>query len=239
MRGQRVRLQTPCCRPPVGEWPASATVVACGLTIIASVEWLRRNPCRQNNRLRRFIKHNPCRYWQIHKSPISRRLAVNFTVGSQGSIQHLTKRRFIMAVQCASFTTGIVVITPNALERLTPADIQRGLQRHRRATGAIWARQTGRKMTGPFKLGCVCCPVILVTVACRSGSSPRPTAVPRPCCCRTIIDRDTKAILNRSPFLFCQFWQVHTSAADQCSVLRFPLGSQGSSQNINQTKGKI
>jgi hypothetical protein len=35
-----------------------------------------------------------------------------------------------MAVQCASFTTGIVVITPNALERLTPADIQRGLQRH-------------------------------------------------------------------------------------------------------------
>ena len=35
-----------------------------------------------------------------------------------------------MAVQCASFTTGIVVITPNALDRLTPADIQRGLQRH-------------------------------------------------------------------------------------------------------------
>ena len=35
-----------------------------------------------------------------------------------------------MAVQCASFTTGSVVITPNALERLPPADIQRGLQRH-------------------------------------------------------------------------------------------------------------
>jgi hypothetical protein len=35
-----------------------------------------------------------------------------------------------MAVQCASFTTGIVVITPNALDRLTPTDIQRGLQRH-------------------------------------------------------------------------------------------------------------
>jgi spore germination protein YaaH len=35
-----------------------------------------------------------------------------------------------MAVQCVSFTTGIVVITPNALDRLTPADIQRGLQRH-------------------------------------------------------------------------------------------------------------
>jgi hypothetical protein len=35
-----------------------------------------------------------------------------------------------MAVQCASFTTGIVVITPNALDQLTPADIQRGLQRH-------------------------------------------------------------------------------------------------------------
>ena len=35
-----------------------------------------------------------------------------------------------MAVQCASFATGIVVITPNALDQLTPADIQRGLQRH-------------------------------------------------------------------------------------------------------------
>ena len=35
-----------------------------------------------------------------------------------------------MAVQCASFPTGIVVITPNALDQLTPADIQRGLQRH-------------------------------------------------------------------------------------------------------------
>ena len=35
-----------------------------------------------------------------------------------------------MAVQCASFPLGIVVITPNALDQLTPADIQRGLQRH-------------------------------------------------------------------------------------------------------------
>ena len=35
-----------------------------------------------------------------------------------------------MAVQCALFTTGIVVITPNALGQLTPADIQIGLQRH-------------------------------------------------------------------------------------------------------------
>ena len=35
-----------------------------------------------------------------------------------------------MAVQCASFTAGIVVITPNAFDQLTPADIQRGLQRH-------------------------------------------------------------------------------------------------------------
>ena len=35
-----------------------------------------------------------------------------------------------MAVQCASFPTGIVVITPNALDQLTPADTQRGLQRH-------------------------------------------------------------------------------------------------------------
>ena len=35
-----------------------------------------------------------------------------------------------MAVQCASLPTGIVVITPNALDQLTPADIQRGLQRH-------------------------------------------------------------------------------------------------------------
>ena len=35
-----------------------------------------------------------------------------------------------MAVQCTSFPLGIVVITPNALDQLTPADIQRGLQRH-------------------------------------------------------------------------------------------------------------
>ena len=35
-----------------------------------------------------------------------------------------------MAVQCASFLTGIVVITPNALDQLTPADVQRGMQRH-------------------------------------------------------------------------------------------------------------
>jgi hypothetical protein len=35
-----------------------------------------------------------------------------------------------MAVQCASFPTGIVVITPNALDQLTPADVQRGMQRH-------------------------------------------------------------------------------------------------------------
>lgn len=35
-----------------------------------------------------------------------------------------------MAVQCASFQLGNVVITPNALDQLTPADIQRGLQRH-------------------------------------------------------------------------------------------------------------
>jgi hypothetical protein len=35
-----------------------------------------------------------------------------------------------MAVQCASFPLGNVVITPNALDQLSPADIQRGLQRH-------------------------------------------------------------------------------------------------------------
>ena len=35
-----------------------------------------------------------------------------------------------MAVQCASFQLGRVVITPNALGQLTPADVQRGLQRH-------------------------------------------------------------------------------------------------------------
>ena len=35
-----------------------------------------------------------------------------------------------MAVQCASFQLGRVVITPNALSQLTPADIQLGLQRH-------------------------------------------------------------------------------------------------------------
>ena len=35
-----------------------------------------------------------------------------------------------MAVQCASCQLGRVVITPNALGQLTPADIQLGLQRH-------------------------------------------------------------------------------------------------------------
>lgn len=35
-----------------------------------------------------------------------------------------------MAVQCASFPLGNLVITPNALGQLTPADIQLGLQRH-------------------------------------------------------------------------------------------------------------
>ena len=35
-----------------------------------------------------------------------------------------------MAVQCASFQLGRVVITPTALGQLSPADIQRGLQRH-------------------------------------------------------------------------------------------------------------
>ncbi len=35
-----------------------------------------------------------------------------------------------MAVQCASFQLGRVVITPNALGQLTPAEVQLGLQRH-------------------------------------------------------------------------------------------------------------
>ena len=35
-----------------------------------------------------------------------------------------------MAVQCASVPMGNVVITPNALDQLTPADVQLGLQRH-------------------------------------------------------------------------------------------------------------
>jgi hypothetical protein len=35
-----------------------------------------------------------------------------------------------MAVQCASFPMGNIVITPNALGQLTPADVQLGLQRH-------------------------------------------------------------------------------------------------------------
>lgn len=35
-----------------------------------------------------------------------------------------------MAVQCVSFPLGRVVITPNALDQLTSADIQHGLQRH-------------------------------------------------------------------------------------------------------------
>jgi hypothetical protein len=35
-----------------------------------------------------------------------------------------------MAVQCASFPLGNVVITPNALDQLSPANDQRGLQRH-------------------------------------------------------------------------------------------------------------
>lgn len=35
-----------------------------------------------------------------------------------------------MAVQCVSFPMGNIVITPNALDQLTPADVQLGLQRH-------------------------------------------------------------------------------------------------------------
>jgi hypothetical protein len=35
-----------------------------------------------------------------------------------------------MIVQSPSFPLGNIVITPNALGQLTPADIQRGLQRH-------------------------------------------------------------------------------------------------------------
>ena len=35
-----------------------------------------------------------------------------------------------MAVQCTSFQLGPVVITPNALGQLTPADVLLGLQRH-------------------------------------------------------------------------------------------------------------
>ena len=35
-----------------------------------------------------------------------------------------------MAVQSTSFPLGRVVIKPNALGQLTPADVQLGLQRH-------------------------------------------------------------------------------------------------------------
>jgi hypothetical protein len=35
-----------------------------------------------------------------------------------------------MEVQSPSFPLGNVVITPNALEQLSPADVQLGLQRH-------------------------------------------------------------------------------------------------------------
>jgi hypothetical protein len=50
--------------------------------------------------------------------------------GFTGFNSNINQRRFIMAVQCASFQIGRVVITPNALGQLTPADIQLGLQRH-------------------------------------------------------------------------------------------------------------
>jgi hypothetical protein len=53
---------------------------------------------------------------------------VTFQGGFKGSFQPFTERRFIMAVQ--TFALGNVVITPNALGQLTPADIQLGLQRH-------------------------------------------------------------------------------------------------------------
>ena len=39
---------------------------------------------------------------------------------------------FIMAVQCALFQLGRVVITPNALDQLTPADIRTN------GTGWVW-----------------------------------------------------------------------------------------------------
>ncbi|MEI7807589.1 MAG: hypothetical protein WCJ07_03785 [Verrucomicrobiota bacterium] len=60
------------------------------------------------------------------EKPQGHRLPVGFT----GFISTLNQRRFIMAVQCASFPMGVVVITPNALNQLTPADVQLGLQRH-------------------------------------------------------------------------------------------------------------
>lgn len=66
-----------------------------------------------------------------------------------------------MAVQCASFPLGKVVITPNALGQLTPADIQLGLQRHQaREWGDLgeedWqqndtARHTGTRLLSSYR----------------------------------------------------------------------------------------
>ena len=53
-----------------------------------------------------------------------------------------------MAVQCASFATGIVVITPNALDRLTPADIQRGLQRHTEGENGTPYQHADKQVSG-------------------------------------------------------------------------------------------
>ena len=65
-----------------------------------------------------------------------------------------------MAVQCASFPMGVVVITPNALDQLTPADVQLGLQRHQRVTGVIWARKIGKRTTTRWPMADVCYPAI-------------------------------------------------------------------------------
>jgi hypothetical protein len=55
------------------------------------------NPCKENNRLRRFIKHNPCGFWQVHTSPPDCPSDLRCVTVHKSSLKHLTERRFIMA----------------------------------------------------------------------------------------------------------------------------------------------
>ena len=65
-----------------------------------------------------------------------------------------------MAIQ--SFPLGNVVITPNAFGQLTPADIQRGLQRHQAGDWGNLGEADWLEMTTQLKLDCGCSQVTAV-----------------------------------------------------------------------------
>ena len=58
-----------------------------------------------------------------------------------------------MAVQCASFQLGRVVITPNALGQLTPAEVQLGLQRHQAGDWGDWGEEDWQENDNALRSG--------------------------------------------------------------------------------------